>query len=776
MQDVITVSCAAVPDSTRVVGFQGDEGISTPYSFFIDILVGHATDSALDEATGEKISLTFDHGDGRPPLRVHGIVASVRLVHDAGSGGVWRVQLAPRLADLALNLRSKIFVGDSTPEIIEKVLKEAGLDANDFELRLADSYPKRDHVCQCEESDLSFIARWMERDGLYYFFEQLDDHEKLIITDSAAFHQDFASNGIRYVPGFGADGGFTRVEAFDTFACDSARVPSKVRLDDYDYLRPDLELTGKAPVAPRGFGEVRLHGENFATVDEGKRLANVRAQEILAAKKLFRATGNTPYVRSGYTLSVEEHPRESFNAKYIATRVRHAANQAAHALKLNDLLGYDSDELYRVEVTASPASVQYRAPRVTVTPRIYGTVGAIVDGPADSEYAQIDKHGRYKVRVMFDESDAADGKASMFVRMLQPHGGSPEGFHFPLRKGTEVHLLFLGGDPDRPVIAAVAPNAQTPSVVTADNHTKNVIHTGGNNRVELEDSAGKQHVKLSTPTKNSFFRLGGAGGEVDSLKVYDTAWSSDGSAITTTGENYDITVGGHSEIEITNYKKEHVVGAVRETYDDKFTQIVTADVHEHYKAEQRTNVDGPKKTMVGGNVVESYGASHATMVEGEQSLEVMSDRTVVVMGTQESTVIGNHEAKVMGEYKLTAQGDINLTSAGQIEQHMCSSLIYNEANEKKLTVGTSTETFIGVKDENVLGGLMEITALDHIEVDLGGRQDMFFGVAFEVAMALWVEACSGIRLRILGTEVKEGTLNLDTGVIHIEKNDLKVED
>src|SRR5262249_45353319 len=128
----------------------------------------------------------------------------------------------------------------------------------------------------------------------------------------------------------------------------------------------------------------------------------------------------------------------------------------------------------------------------------------IVDGAADSEYAQIDKHGRYKVRVMFDESDAADGKASMFVRMLQPHGGSPEGFHFPLRKGTEVHLLFLGGDPDRPVIAAVAPNAQTPSVVNADNHTKNVVHTGGNNRFELEDADGSQHIRLSTPTKGTF--------------------------------------------------------------------------------------------------------------------------------------------------------------------------------------------------------------------------------------------------------------------------------
>jgi len=519
MQDVITVSSAALPDSARVVGFHGDEGISTPYTYLVDLLVAHTTESALDDALGDKISLTIDRGDGRPPLRVHGIIASVRLVHDAGSGGIWRVELVPRLADLALNHRSKVFVGESTPQIIEKVLKLAGLDSTDFELRLADSYPEREHVYQYEESDLAFIARWMERDGLYYFFEQLDEHEKLIITDSSAFQQDFAPGAVRYVPGFGADGAFTRVEAFDSFTCDSARVPSKLRVDDYDYLRPDLELTGKAPVAQRGFGEVRLYGENFATVDEGKRLANIRAQEILSGQKTLRATGNVPYLRSGYTFSVEEHPRESFNTKYLATRIRHTVNQAAHALKLENVLGYETDQLFRCDVVAIPATVQYRAPRTTLTPRIYGTMGAIVDGAADSDYAQIDKHGRYKVRLMFDESDADDGKASTFVRMLQPHGGSPEGFHFPLRKGTEVLLLFLGGDPDRPVIAGVVPNATTPSVVTRDNHTKNVIHTGGGNHLEMEDRAGGQHVLWRTPTMNTQLQMGAATGGPPGFRV-----------------------------------------------------------------------------------------------------------------------------------------------------------------------------------------------------------------------------------------------------------------
>ncbi len=41
--------------------------------------------------------------------------------------------------------------------------------------------------------------------------------------------------------------------------------------------------------------------------------------------------------------------------------------------------------------------------------------------------------------------------------MMQPHGGTTGGPPFPLRKGTEVMIAFLGGDPDRPFIAGVVP-------------------------------------------------------------------------------------------------------------------------------------------------------------------------------------------------------------------------------------------------------------------------------------------------------------------------------
>jgi uncharacterized protein involved in type VI secretion and phage assembly len=85
------------------------------------------------------------------------------------------------------------------------------------------------------------------------------------------------------------------------------------------------------------------------------------------------------------------------------------------------------------------------------------------DGPSDDDYAQLDDQGRYLVKMRFDESALRGDAASTRIRMMQPHAGSPEGFHFPLRKGTEVMIGFLGGVPDRPFIAGAVPDAVTPS-------------------------------------------------------------------------------------------------------------------------------------------------------------------------------------------------------------------------------------------------------------------------------------------------------------------------
>ena len=168
----------------------------------------------------------------------------------------------------------------------------------------------------------------------------------------------------------------------------------------------------------------------------------------------------------------------------------------------------EEEPFYRNRFTAIPASVQFRPERVTKKSRFFGLMNAKIDAAGSGQYAELDDLGRYKVILPFDLSGRKDGKASAWLRMMQPYAGSDHGMHFPLHKGTEVLLAFIDGDPDRPVIAGAVPNPATPSPVTGDNQTMAVLQTGGKNRIAIEDKDGSQRILLQTPVADSWIRMG----------------------------------------------------------------------------------------------------------------------------------------------------------------------------------------------------------------------------------------------------------------------------
>ena len=76
------------------------------------------------------------------------------------------------------------------------------------------------------------------------------------------------------------------------------------------------------------------------------------------------------------------------------------------------------------------------------------------------------------------------------MRKAEPYiGKNDSGMEFPLLKDTEVVLSFVNGDPDRPIIIGAVPNANTPSVVTKSNQTRNRIKTTSEVLFEIEDGS-----------------------------------------------------------------------------------------------------------------------------------------------------------------------------------------------------------------------------------------------------------------------------------------------
>jgi len=112
---------------------------------------------------------------------ITGYLLHFEQLHEVGGFGFYRAYLVPRLWWLTLMHHNQIFLGRSVPEVVEEVLKDGGLTSADYEFRLKDSYRPLEYVCQYGESHLDFISRWCEREGIYYYFDQSGDVEKVIL-------------------------------------------------------------------------------------------------------------------------------------------------------------------------------------------------------------------------------------------------------------------------------------------------------------------------------------------------------------------------------------------------------------------------------------------------------------------------------------------------------------------------------------------------------------------------------------------------------------------
>ncbi len=758
MSEIFTFVSTAFPPTAQVTAFVGREAISRTYEFDIALkLTGLDVDVAA--AVGARGTLTIDRGLGAPPFVFHGILSSVELINDFGAYGLYVAKLVPTYWQLTLTHHSRIFTDASIPEIFEALLKEGGLGADDYRLSLWNDYSKLEHVCQYRESNYDFIARLAEREGIYFYFEQGEGREVLVFTDTRSAHKKLGAKPVKY---FAAPpGDVSAGESLRSFRCRSNALPGRVKVADYNYLKPSLEVTGSADLS--GKGDIVLWGENVKTPGESTRYASIRAEEIAARQTIYTGMGPQFYLRPGYTFLLEEHPRIVFNSEYLVTELEHIGNQSASAEDLELLFGvHPTKEVYLATVHAIPHATQYRAERKTRWPRVDGIVDGVVDGMAASPYAQIDGHGRYKVNVFFDEGDAIDGSRSTWVRMLQPHSGAVEGHHFPLRKGTEVHLVFLGGDPDRPVIVGAAHNAETPSVVTQSNYTKNVIRTGSNNYIEMEDLLGSTHVHVFAPKFNSSLHLGAGGYNFD-LR---------------TDMNGHIYTGNNLDVDVMANKTEDVFGTITETYVGPFMTTVTNPVTQQYNATLHETVEGAvtvrynnsldlqvtaNTTQVYMSVVdlnvqaantERFDSTYDETVTGKmtgiylgsRSEEVTGEDKLLVTGVQDIHVTGDATEKIDGTYNLTVVGDLTTSIAG---------------NQTISTAGP-VEWFKAASFDGFTHGA---TFSGHLGFSLGwfagGQISIFGGVKIDItaAIALALTLGPSISIAPIGMDMKATNLN-----------------
>jgi type VI secretion system secreted protein VgrG len=130
------------------------------------------------------------------------------------------------------------------------------------------------------------------------------------------------------------------------------------------------------------------------------------------------------------------------------------------------------------------------------------------DDEGSGKYAQLNEHGQYKVQLLFDLTSKETNRGSAWMRMMSPYVGQGHGMAWPLLKGTEVMIGFMGGDPDQPFILGAVPNSENKNVLNANNSHLGGFESSSGNYMVVNDKDGEQGVHMWTPSGNSHFYIG----------------------------------------------------------------------------------------------------------------------------------------------------------------------------------------------------------------------------------------------------------------------------
>lgn len=464
---------------------------------------------------------------------------------------LYRATISPKLRLLELDSQNAVFGSDGALDVIELIGKKLSPDNVSRDVAgLSTNYPKADFVVQFNESNLNFIRRQCEHQGISFYHRINNDDEICVFADKTACYDRLDRGSLRsdapqIFSGKGTDAitfnsgaalNAVNYPVVSDFGFRASAVSQKVTVAEYSPPTPSTAATqtssvkvGETTVGLSGtrveYGTV-LREQNGAANNGVDRFALMRAEGVAARQKVFFATSNCPSLRAGKRFTLIGHP--DHNDEYLVVAVMQEVCTPIDGSEGHPNLTPSS---FQARVECIPASVTFRPALMTPKPQAAGVFTAFVDSSTDGKEADLDGEGRYRLQFHYDQVSKTAGKRSGLVRKMQPYAGPDgTGMHFPLLKGSEVVVACINGDVDRPMIMGAVPNRDNPNIVFTEgdetkkaaqempSQTMNRIRTPSGAMLEINDRAAgttaAPQLRLAAPTSKalqesgSYLRLG----------------------------------------------------------------------------------------------------------------------------------------------------------------------------------------------------------------------------------------------------------------------------
>jgi type VI secretion system secreted protein VgrG len=519
---MLRLSTSAGDQALLAESLRGEEELSRSFRFELCALSLEAA-IPLKSLMGQPVLVELLTDTGAWQFRpFHGHIVAAEITGANGGFARYQITIEPWTAFMGLGRDSRIFQGKTVFDILDVVFRAyqgKGRLAPAWRFDIADrsAYLERSLTTQYQESDLAFVERLMNEEGLFYFFE----HKGEPTSPSFGSHTlVIADHNGAFAPNAQADVSFTRSgavmkeDSIDRWRTEYRVQTNVIELGSWDYRSGRMREVSSSTQERDVLCSRDTPGPYaFPAREQGQRLADKQLDALQARRAVHVAAGTVRTLAPATTFTLHGHSKYNGgpDSSFAVVRVCHLAHNNLKADTDNALtrmlgecklkVANDADLasslhaggrkegerlVYRNRIDAIPSRVPYRPRQIDDQGRLLhprpvmrGQQTGIVVGPPGASI-HTDRDHRIKVQFHWQRGVAShsrhehpspaghtgapgDDRAGTWVRVATPLAsiaGANWGSNALPRVGQEVLVDFLEGDIDRPVVIGAVYNGK----------------------------------------------------------------------------------------------------------------------------------------------------------------------------------------------------------------------------------------------------------------------------------------------------------------------------
>ncbi|GKS74438.1 type VI secretion system tip protein VgrG [Acidovorax sp. SUPP950] len=651
---------------------KGSEALSGLFEFEIDLI---SKSKGIDPKALLGLAATVvveTEGLGRRYL--DGIATGFGMQgQDTSANYAYRMVLRPWLWVATRRSDFRIFQEMTVPDIVESVLQKYG---QPMQKKLSRAYRVRPYTVQYHETDFAFIARLCESEGIYWYFEHQPGSHTLVFADDVMGSHSPLPGG--HVIPFHPPGKTALADREHIFSWHMGQQvqPGRAYLDDYDFKKPRADLSDMRQSPPGHAHDSYERYEwpgGYTEFSDGETYTRLQMETGLAGHHRAHAKLNKRSIAPGYTIVLDNYPREDQNQQYLVVSVEYYLEENAQASQgLNGVGQTQGGSIQRFSMEVHPTAMPYRPVVATPRPRTTGPQTAVVVGPPGEEI-WTDQYGRVKVQFHWDRIGAMDENSSCWVRVSSTWAGPQFGNVFIPRIGMEVIVDFLNGDPDYPIILGCVYNAD------------NMPPWG------LPGNATQSGIKTKSSKGGAFGPgLKNGAGDANALRFEDKAGA----------EQLWLHAQKDQLTEVENDEDKWVGNDRRKTIDRDETNVIHRDRTETVDRDEKITVHNNRTERVDHDEKISIGDNRREDVGIDETVSIGKNRTKTI-GRNEKDKIGSNWSIKVGKFKTETIGIASMQNVG-VGRMENVGVVYN------LNVGAIMATIVGKNQSTTVGSDQDV--------------------------------------------------------------------